>query len=874
MAITIYKYAYHVGWGSTGIAVSSRSGGGAPVDLSNYYTIQQLQTPNLSSVNFANITDAYHNQMLGLQGGKVVTDSSGTPSSEGDDEFYHLDAETYSRVITWEFLDSLIEESDGTIHLVNDEDDPGLLKYYGTDINGIKGWFDLPEENSSDIIPNYVFDMSLVEDSTGIVTLLNDSDSPGNLKLYGTDASGVKGWYDQASLSGFVSVSGTPVNNQIAIWTDSDTIEGSTELSYDGRTFIFGGYPIDIPDAGQTNLAIGSILNDYDSAEYNVFIGVDAGKVTKSDGYNVAIGYGAYASSIGGVANVAIGYMSLYSNLGDFQASGVEGIWNTAVGAETLFSNTIGGYNTAIGASALYNNIEHHDNTAIGCFALEQLSGGDDNVAVGYDALGASIDGNRNIGIGAYANGPLHGNENVMIGYYAGCGGTTLDNVNGVITIGTRAAFTSFTMDLPLNNVTDGIFIGRDVKPLVDNSVNEIVIGANAIGNGSNTTTIGSYDTIATYLQGEIYFIDTDSAGDDIGSLPLADSSITQVVMYDPTSGKLYYGAGEGGSVSYAFAMSLAESAGTVTLDNDEASPGNSKYYGTNGSGTKGWYDLPSGGSSAVDSTLLDWSTDRYQPYTTQQSGGEFYTDQNTIPDEVDYLGYNGTLGVYSLCSVMGLHVGLSTSGIASTSWHVNMFGLTETYLASDVRCRFNPAVESYLDYDAYMFDTGGTLASDQWLSVWKHDGDIVASLDGDGKLYSNTFIYKYVIGDSSLISHYSEQTTTSESYTKLKTITLGSNIGINTILRIRFDLKLDPVGSPPWAYGRIYRNGIAVGTERQTGSSSYITYSEDITDWNAGDTVELWVRTHDSGYTAYVQDFTICGSHNSIANEVTGTTS
>lgn len=146
MAITIYKYAYHVGWDTTGIAVSGRSGGGAPVDLSNYYTIQQLQTPDLSNVNFANIVDAYHNEMLGLQGGKVVTDSSGTPSSEGDDEFYHLDAETYSRVIIWEFLDSLIEESDGTIHLVNDEDVPGPGKYYGTadDSVGEKGWYDLP----------------------------------------------------------------------------------------------------------------------------------------------------------------------------------------------------------------------------------------------------------------------------------------------------------------------------------------------------------------------------------------------------------------------------------------------------------------------------------------------------------------------------------------------------------------------------------------------------------------------------------------------------------------------------------------------------------------------------------------------------------
>ncbi len=33
-----------------------------------------------------------------------------------------------------------------------------------------------------------------------------------------------------------------------------------------------------------------------------------------------------------------------------------------------------------------------------------------------------------------------------------------------------------------------------------------------------------------------------------------------------------------------------------VQLDGDTASPGNNKLYGTNGSGTKGWYDQPSAG--------------------------------------------------------------------------------------------------------------------------------------------------------------------------------------------------------------------------------------------------------------------------------------
>lgn len=42
----------------------------------------------------------------------------------------------------------------------------------------------------------------------------------------------------------------------------------------------------------------------------------------------------------------------------------------------------------------------------------------------------------------------------------------------------------------------------------------------------------------------------------------------------------------------------------TLSLVNDSAAPGNSRYYGTNGSGTKGWYTLPGGGTSVPTSVL------------------------------------------------------------------------------------------------------------------------------------------------------------------------------------------------------------------------------------------------------------------------------
>ena len=54
------------------------------------------------------------------------------------------------------------------------------------------------------------------------------------------------------------------------------------------------------------------------------------------------------------------------------------------------------------------------------------------------------------------------------------------------------------------------------------------------------------------------------------------------------------------GGASYTFADSLINVGGVVTLVNDINAPGDSQYYGTNGSATRGWYSLPSTGVTSV----------------------------------------------------------------------------------------------------------------------------------------------------------------------------------------------------------------------------------------------------------------------------------
>jgi hypothetical protein len=56
---------------------------------------------------------------------------------------------------------------------------------------------------------------------------------------------------------------------------------------------------------------------------------------------------------------------------------------------------------------------------------------------------------------------------------------------------------------------------------------------------------------------------------------------------------------------SLVFADSLVNNFGTVTLVNDSATPGDSQYYGTNGSGTLGYYNLPVYGDGTVTSVSV-----------------------------------------------------------------------------------------------------------------------------------------------------------------------------------------------------------------------------------------------------------------------------
>lgn len=109
--------------------------------------------------------------------------------------------------------------------------------------------------------------------------------------------------------------------------------------------------------------------------------------------------------------------------------------------------------------------------------------------------------------------------------------------------------------------------------------------------------------------------------------------------------------------------------------------------------------------------------------------------------------------------------------------------------------------------------------------------------------------------------SNDANDTSTSATYVKVKTINL--DYGLLGVQRFLFDIDTDDVLAT--VYGKIYRNGVALGTEQSTASLTPVTKSEDITqDWNWGDACELWVHS-DGVATVTVSNFRIAYDNVSV---------
>ncbi|HRG21175.1 MAG TPA: tail fiber domain-containing protein [Saprospiraceae bacterium] len=230
------------------------------------------------------------------------------------------------------------------------------------------------------------------------------------------------------------------------------------------------------------------------------FLGKNAGANFGSGIYNVAIGNESLVNNVDGSDNTALGAGSLYfNNASQNTAIGrnalhnnQSGTANTAIGNHALYLNTNRSVLLAVGDSALYHNglnatENYHGtaNTAIGVNSLNNNTIGHDNTAIGYQSMYKNEigTGNTTTGVLSLYNNTT-GHANTAIGYQSLANNTT-GNAN--TSIGHSALISNQT---GISNTA----VGYQVLYLNNTGQYNVGMGAFALGftsGGSLNTGIG-----------------------------------------------------------------------------------------------------------------------------------------------------------------------------------------------------------------------------------------------------------------------------------------------------------------------------------------------------------------------------------------------
>jgi len=238
----------------------------------------------------------------------------------------------------------------------------------------------------------------------------------------------------------------------------------------------------------------------------NTFIGSQSGIANTTGFNNTFIGERAGVSNETGSGNSFFGRFSGFSN--------ISGGTNTFIGAASGFSNTTGFQNSFFGASSGLGNTTGSNNSFFGVSSGQNNTTGIANTFIGVEAAFNLTTGSNNTIIGRNA------------GRFAGSGTTAMTSVD------------------------NSIYLGFQTRGLnATGSTNELVIGYNVVGLGSNTTVLGNSSTTHGRWYGSLLLGTTTNAASSIltmdsttqGFLPPRMTATQRNAIASPATGLIVY---------------------------------------------------------------------------------------------------------------------------------------------------------------------------------------------------------------------------------------------------------------------------------------------------------------------------------------------
>ena len=284
-------------------------------------------------------------------------------------------------------------------------------------------------------------------------------------------------------------ISGSGADGQVAFFDSASSVSGSNDLYWSSIDGVLAINSFDPTLAGSKLEIQGD--NAPGTAMFTARTGqIWGGNTIMALRERGCLELTSYSSIGSDLSSVFIGH----SSIGQSAASAIR---NVAIGNLDAFSKAPGQDLTT-----------GDDNVLLGAGAGADIQDGSFNVAIGGRALGLCVSSSSNVAVGAQSLSVSTGSSNVAVG--SGAGREIISTSQNSFIGDSAGRYRGASPSTDNNtNCVQSVYLGASSRSIAaGGATNEIVIGYNATGNGSNSVTLGDTTITNTYLRGDINLVE------------------------------------------------------------------------------------------------------------------------------------------------------------------------------------------------------------------------------------------------------------------------------------------------------------------------------------------------------------------------------